>query len=424
MNRSLRFCLINTFYPPYSFGGDGIFVRRLANELAQRGHQVDVIHCIDSYRLAASGDPIITYDDHPNVTVHGLKSSVGSLSPLATQQTGYPFFKSDRILEILDQRFDIIHYFNISLFGPKILQYGHGIKLYSLLEYWLVCPTHTLFKFNRAPCTKPHCFTCSLVYKRPPQWWRYSNLLEKSLDFVDAFIAPSRFTANIHQRLGVKAPIVHLPYFVPSTDALEPTGKTPEKPYFLFVGRLEKLKGLQTIIPIFRRYQKAELLIAGKGDYEPHLRELARDCDRIRFLGHRSGTELKKLYRHALAVVVPSICFDVYPLVPIEALSAGTPVIVRNLGGMPEVIEDSGAGFIYDTEEGLVGAMDRLARDALHRNELGQRGYKAYKTNWTAEAHLQRYFQLIHDIATTRAQSEQAKGCSNQTLPQSVSNTF
>src|ERR1700741_4933546 len=114
MNRSLRFCLINTFYPPYSFGGDGIFVHRLANELAKRGHKVEVIHCIDSYRLAAYGDPGRTYDDHPNVTVHGIKSSVGVLSPLATQQTGYPLFKADRILEILGKRFDVIHYFNIS----------------------------------------------------------------------------------------------------------------------------------------------------------------------------------------------------------------------------------------------------------------------------------------------------------------------
>ena len=50
-NRPLRFCMITTFYPPYNCGGDGIFVHQLSNELARRGHQVDVIHCIDAYRL-------------------------------------------------------------------------------------------------------------------------------------------------------------------------------------------------------------------------------------------------------------------------------------------------------------------------------------------------------------------------------------
>ena len=401
--------MINTFYPPYSFGGDGIFVHRLSNELGKRGHKVDVIHCIDSYRLGAGHDPVATYDDHRNVTVHGITSPLGFLSPLATQQTGYPLFKSGRIQKILKKGFDVIHYFNISLFGPKILQYGEGIKLYSMLEYWLVCPTHTLFRFNRAPCIKPHCFACSLVYRRPPQWWRYSGLLENSLKHIDTFIAPSRFTENVHRRLELRSPIVHLPYFVPSTSGTKPLAKTPEKPYFLFVGRLEKLKGLQTIIPVFRNYQKAELFIAGAGEYEAELKKLAGGCERIRFLGYVSGTRLENLYRHAVAVIVPSICFDVFPLVPMEALSLQTPVIVRNLGGMPEIVEDSGAGVIYDTTDELVSAMDQLLADSLYRNQLGQRGYQAYKKNWTAEVHMQRYFELIDEIAARRSQPEKPK---------------
>ncbi len=97
MDRPLSFCMINTFYPPYSFGGDGIFVHRLANELVKRGHKADVIHCIDSYRLGAGHDPITAYDDHPNVTVHGITSPFGFLSPLATHQTDYPLFKSAHI---------------------------------------------------------------------------------------------------------------------------------------------------------------------------------------------------------------------------------------------------------------------------------------------------------------------------------------
>lgn len=130
MDRPLRFCMITTFYPPYNFGGDGIYVHRLCNELARRGHHVEVIHCVDAYRLLARHEPENSYEDHPNVTVHGLKSPYGSLSPLATQQTGSPFFKSQRLREILNKGFDVIHYHNISLVGgPKILEYGslHGL---------------------------------------------------------------------------------------------------------------------------------------------------------------------------------------------------------------------------------------------------------------------------------------------------------
>ena len=82
----LKFCMVTTFYPPYSFGGDGIFIYRLVNELAQRGHHVEVVHCIDAYQILASGEaqPKENYPTHPNVTVHSLHSKVGMLSPVVT----------------------------------------------------------------------------------------------------------------------------------------------------------------------------------------------------------------------------------------------------------------------------------------------------------------------------------------------------
>ena len=393
--------MVTTFYPPYNFGGDGIFVHRLSNELACRGHHVDVIHCIDAYQSLSHQEPQASYKDHPNVTVHRLKSPFGFLSPLATQQTGFPFFKSIRIRQILEKGFDVIHYHNVSLVGgPKILEYGLGIKLYTMHEYWLVCPTHMLFKFNRAPCTTRHCFLCSLVHKRPPQWWRYIGLMERAAKHVDAFIAPSRFSRDVHHaRLNI--PIVYLPNFVPAADEVPPCTdpKAPEERYFLFVGRLERLKGVQTLIPLFRRYCKAQLWIAGIGEHESRLKQLAEGCANIRFLGYRSEQQLKALYQHAVAVIVPTLYYEVFGLVIIEAFRQQTPVIVRNLGAMPEIVRESTGGFVYNSDEELEAAMDQLLAHPSSRREMGLRGYRAYKQNWTAEAHLQGYFELIRKIA-------------------------
>ena len=405
-DRPLRFCMITTFYPPYNFGGDGIFVHRLSNELARRGHHVEVIHCADAYRLLA-GSPVNGYQDHPNVTVHGLKSPFGFLSPLATQQTGFPLFKSARIREILQEDFDVIHYHNISLVGgPAILAYGEGIKLYTTHEYWLVCPTHVLFKFNRAPCTQRNCIACGLTYKRPPHWWRYSDLLKRSVGHIDAFIAPSRSCEEIHRSMGFNVPMVVLPNFVPTAETPLLPSETPggngcRKPYFLFVGRLEEIKGAQTLIPVFRRYNKAELLIAGTGSCERRLREQAGDSPNIRFLGYVQERELQALYRNALAVIAPSVCYEIFSLVTVEAFRQQTPAIVRNLGGMPELIEQSGGGFVYDTDEELLDAMERLMDPACRRN-LGLLGYEAFQKKWTAEAHLQSYFALIDKIEVAR----------------------
>jgi glycosyltransferase involved in cell wall biosynthesis len=419
MEHPVRFCMITTFYPPYSFGGDGIFVHRLANELARRGHFVEVIHCIDAFRLLAQREPEAIYQNHPNVTVHGLKSPFGLLSPLITQQTGLPVFKSRQILEILEKGFDVIHYHNISLIGgPKILEYGKAIKLYTMHEYWLVCPTHVLFKFNREVCTRPRCFTCGLTYNRPPQLWRHSGMMNSAIEHIDALIAPSRFSKEVHKRMGLAVPIEYLPHFVPDTgnEALMPeavNGSRPErKLYFLFVGRLEKIKGLQTIIPVFRRYEKAELWIAGSGTYERHLRHLAKGLGNIRFLGHQTKDQLGVLYRDAVALIVPSLSYEVFALVILEAFSQGTPAIVRNIGGMPEIIQESDGGFVYDTNDQLVDAMDRLVNDIAWRNRLGACGLKTVKERWTADAHVASYLGMIRQIEESR--SDNLDGSRNQ----------
>ncbi|MGC8787347.1 MAG: glycosyltransferase family 4 protein [Anaerolineae bacterium] len=330
-------------------------------------------------------------------------SPFGFLSPLVTQQTGMPLLESARIQEILAKGFDVIHYHNVSLVGgPQVLEYGTAIKLYTMHEYWLVCPTHVLFRYNRSACTARHCILCQLIYRRPPQWWRYTSLLRSALRHVDTFIAPSRFSMEKHRELGLDVPIVHLPYFVPlvktTMQSDSAAGHVADKPYFLFVGRLEKLKGLQTLLPVFRRFEKAQLWIAGRGSYELYLHRQAEGSPNIRFLGYISPMQLAALYRQAVAVIFPSLCFEVFAQGIIEAFQQRTPVIVRNLGGMREVVEESGGGVIYGTEEDLQVAIERLLADRSYRNELGERGYQAYLEKWTPEAHLTRYFALIHEL--------------------------
>ncbi len=403
--------MITTFYPPYNFGGDGIFVHRLANELARQGHQIDVIHCRDAYRLTARHDPEDDYDDHPNVTVHGLKSPFGILSPLASQQTGFPLFKSAGIRRVLNQGFNVIHYHNISLFGPKVLEFGRGIKLYTMHEYWLVCPTHVLFKDNREACEQPHCFRCTLIYKRPPQLWRQASLLEAAAKHVDRFIAPSQFCEAKHRQRGFAASLTRLPHFVSSAEndsapSAQADKSGTHKPYFLFVGRLEKLKGLQTLIPIFRNFDKAQLWIAGSGSYDGELRRLAGNNHDVRFLGQMSAQQLRQLYRQAIAVIVPSLCFETFGQVIVEAFRERTPALARNLGALPEIIDESGGGLLYNTDAELIEAMNALLSDESRRKNLGMLGHIAYLRNWTPEVHMPRYMALIDELTTKKSEHD------------------
>ena len=406
MRRPLNFCMITTFYPPYNFGGDGIGIYRLSNEVAKRGHKVDIIHCKDAYLALNPKGPRGDFPNHPNITVHGLKSRLGLISPFLIQQTGYPFLKGKKIENILSQRkFDVVHYHNISLVGgPKLLKQRKEITLYTTHEHWLVCPMHVLWKFNRELCKKRSCFMCSLVWKRPPQLWRYTHMLDRAVKNVDCFISPSRFTIKKHHELGLKIPFIHMPYFIPlseerSYENEKNDEQKPHKPYFLFVGRLEKIKGVQNLIPIFKDYSGANLLIAGDGEYGETLKALAKGNNNVKFLGRTNHSELRKLYKNAIAVIVPSICYEVFGIIIIESFSMKTPVIVNNASAPTDVVEESGGGFVYNNNKDLIDALDILRTQPETRRKLGEKGYSAYRKYWTEENCLKIYFDLIYKIA-------------------------
>jgi glycosyltransferase involved in cell wall biosynthesis len=420
--RPLRFCHLSIFYPPYSFGGDAMYLYRLVNALAERGHEVDVIHCVDSYHALEPRQPTGNFPNHPNVTVHTLRSGWGRLSPLLSQQTGGVWFKKRRILEVfLGKKFDVIHYHNISLFGPRVLtlapDYSDFIKLYTTHEHWLVCPMHVLWKNNQRLCEKPDCFRCTLAFRRPPQWWRYTRLLERCAAAVDSFISPSRFTRQMLHDRGFVREIAHLPYFVPDSPELlapprapaaaadvspniaSPDSSPHSRPYFLFVGRLEKIKGLQDVIPLFRDYPHADLRVAGTGNFEHELRRQAEGMTNVIFLGSLQQDRLRALYRHAIAALVPSICYEVFGIIILEAYMQRTPVIVHRLGGLEEVVEESRGGFAYGTSGELLAAMEQLRTNPALRAEMGQRGFLKYQERWNTEAHLALYFAELEAAA-------------------------
>ena len=405
MARPLRFCQITTFYPPYSFGGDAVYVYRLVNALARRGHQVDVIHCLDSYRLFASGKTPQPLPNHPNVRIHALHSGLGPLSPLLTQQTGRPWLKTGKILRILrSRRFDIIHFHNASLFGPKALEIDPGyqavIKLYTTHEFWLVCPMHVLWKNGDRPCDHPPCLRCTLKFHRPPQLWRYSNMLERAARCVDQFIAPSRFAIEMHRKRGFDKPFVLLPYFSPRPDDPAARADNPRsRPYFLFVGRLEKIKGLQEIIPVFRSYPQVDLLVAGTGGYEPEIHRLAQGMKNLVFLGWMSAQQLRHLYQNATALIVPSLCYEISPMVIIEGFAHGLPAIANDLGALTEIIQETHGGMNYAGPNQLQEAMDKLLTNSELRSRLGDNARRRWEQMYTEEVHLRAYFDILAETA-------------------------
>lgn len=405
----LRFCLVTTFYPPYHFGGDGVFVHRLAEALAERGHRVDVVHSVDAYHLQHPAEPEVAFTHHGNVRRFALESARPRLSALAAHQLGRPALYARHLREVLEgQPYDVIHYHNVSLMGgPGVLRLGRAVKLYTAHEYWLVCPTHVLFTFDREACTERRCLACTLHAKRPPQAWRYTGLLRRCARHVDRFLMPSRFALERHRADGLDRPMTHLPHFVPQPVAEDqaPAPAANGRPFFLFAGRLEKLKGVQDLLRLFAEYRETDLVIVGAGSYGAVLRQQAQALPHVRFLGLLAPGQLGELYRRAVAVLVPSLCYETFGLTAVEALAHGTPAVVRRIGALTEVVDQSGGGFTFDTLDECRQAMERLRTEAGLRDELGQSGLRTVTREWSLEVHLERYLNLVDSLLEARSPS-------------------
>jgi len=416
----VKICMVTTFFGAHSFGGDAAYVDRLARALVRRGHEVHVFHCVDAFNAVRGHHPLRPYTPPPGLHVHPLESSVGLLSPLATQVTGRPVFKAEALREALDAiDTDVVHFHNISLIGgPGVLKLGRAaVRLMTAHEHWLICPMHLLWKNNRKACDGPECIRCTIAGRRPPQVWRYTGAIGRALRELDALIFPSRHALEEHRSRGIGAPMVHLPYFLPDdwTDGLEDAEPVPTaRPYLAAAGRLVRMKGFHRLIPLMRLLPGVDLRIAGAGPFEHDLQRLAAGMPNVHFEGLLGSGDLARLFHGAKAVVVPSLFPETFGYVVLEAFAVRTPVVVNQAGGaLHETGVLSGGGLGYQTEGELLLALRRVVYDDDLREALADRGYAVRTGAWSETAHVDRYFDLIHTIRSGRSGTPRPKYASS-----------
>jgi glycosyltransferase involved in cell wall biosynthesis len=160
---------------------------------------------------------------------------------------------------------------------------------------------------------------------------------------------------NTLESAGISRPVVTMPNFVPEPqEAGEPIYHFP---YFLFVGLLEEHKGALNLVEAFCQAKEeidANLLIVGSGSLKDRLHQIIaqNSCQsRVKLLGKISDRRvLTNLYTNALALVIPSIWPENAPLVALEALACGTPVITSDKGGLPEIAGKVDPSLIFKDE--------------------------------------------------------------------------
>ncbi len=396
----MKFCMVTTFYPPYSFGGDGAFVQQLARDLVRAGHEVHVVHCTDAWRVVSGqSEPVEAADTSDGVVVHRLRSRFGKLSPLVTQQTGRPSFKTSELKRILSDGFDVINFHNISLVGgPGVLGMGAATRVFTLHEHWWVCPTHILYKYTGELCEERACLRCTLAHRRPPQLWRGAQAwMGRCLSNVDLVVSPSEFTASHHRewmkKAGVDVPMRVIPeYSIPLDGGGSPPADLPER-FFLYVGRLSAAKGVDSLLAAFAQRPDYPLIVVGEPDGGGPLPLAGSN---VRFTGRVPREKLGAYYAAAEALVFPSICAETFGLTAAEALSCGTAVIAQASGGVQEVVAPD-VGTLYSDEPGLLRDLDRIWSDPTLAQRMGQEGRRRHEQCYTPALYLQRYLDALQE---------------------------
>ena len=217
---------------------------------------------------------------------------------------------------------------------------------------------------------------------------------------VDLLFCLSRFAAELHRREFPATRIELLPPLAPDAARLAEIPPPPERerPYFLFAGRLEPIKGVDRLIRGFAEVRGADLLIAGDGGEFDELRRLADQVPAAHMLGRISNDEVLSLCRGARALVFPSVGYEGFALIIAEAMALGTPIVAREIGALSEILE-RGGGLLFGDDRGLATALQRLVDEPATARALGEEARTVFVERYAQERFFRHYFDAISRVA-------------------------
>lgn len=216
-------------------------------------------------------------------------------------------------------------------------------------------------------------------------------------DKIDRFIAPSEFTRwkFVEARFPVDKISVKPNFVYPDPGP----GGAGRGDYALFVGRLSGEKGVGMLLRTWAQLRRPiPLVVAGDG---PLRAELENERERnglasVRLLGRVPRQAALKLVKEARFVIVPSQCYENFPMTIVESFAAATPVICSQLGAMKTIVENRRTGLFF-----LPGNSDDLAEKVAwawaHPRKLraiGAEGRRQYERRYTAEKN----YLILSDI--------------------------
>lgn len=313
-------------------------------------------------------------------------------------------FSAARLRCVLrEERPEIMHVHNsFPLLSPAIFPAAAGFpvgRVLTLHNYRLFCPAGIPMRAGR-PCTE--CLDRRSV--RPALrhgCYRESRLatlplaanvaLHRSLgtwqNEVEAFITLTGFQRELLVRAGLPADKAHVkPNFYPGNPPV--VAWNERGAYAMFAGRLSEEKGIAALVKAWISWgsEAPELRIIGDGPLRSELEQAAAGSA-IRFLGQLPAEETIRQIAHARLQLLPSECFEGFPMVVREAFAVGTPAAVSNLGPLPSIVSHGVNGVVFEAADpqSLLAVVRNAWQTPGTLERLGAGARKSFETLYTEE---------------------------------------
>jgi glycosyltransferase involved in cell wall biosynthesis len=361
----VRILLVSDFFPPTP-GGMESHVRRLAEALLDRGHEIAVVTGTDRPDPLSGG---ATAEFAPTIL---------SRVPWVFEDRGRQFLSPfpDPVFGRAVRRMaeswqpDIIHAHGWCAFSS----YWPGAPplVVTLHDHGLRCPKRSLLR-GKTECSRGlgiRCITCGgdqATVKRIPlaamMGWSVSHLADRT----SRFIAVSHSVAERVSEIGIpRSKVTVIPNFIDMNN--ETSDDESGTPVALYVGPDSNHKGRSVAIDAFSRLPPgtANLVLVGSST------EVS--IDGVSNLGYLRGAALWEQYRRASVALVPSVWPEPCPTVALEAMAFGLPVIGSHIGGIPDLVEHGLNGLLVPPNNPgrLAESMHLVLTDRQLRNRLSQ----------------------------------------------------
>jgi len=386
---AMRILMLTDFYPPI-IGGMELHVRNLGAELSGRGHAVVVV------TLWHEG--LAEYELDGNVRVYRIRGTAQRAAGLfssANRRFAPPLPDPETVWAlrriIARERPEVVHAHNWLVYSFVPLKRWSGARLVlTLHDYSFLCAKKTLM-YHDEPCDGPSfgkCLGCGGDYygwsKGVPTVVANRAMGIALRSAVDMFLPVSEAVAIGSGLVGSGLPFQVIPNFVP--DAVSAPRSVSEsfstqlpdrEGYLLFVGSLDRNKGVHVLLESYARLPNAPPLVLIGAIWSGMPFVFPRNVIVCQNWPHDA---VMLAWSRSLVGLVPSVWPEPCPTVVMEAMAAGRPVIASQIGGLPDLVIDGETGLLIPPGDraALHEAMLRIITDPDLRERMGQAGKERF----------------------------------------------